>query len=235
MKTIQHRWIAALLKYIPLVLSLSCLLFFFFTRKNLTVEGLLQYSPENVYLAAAMMLLLYAGKSMSVIFPMMVIQIACGHLFSLPTALFINLIGMIIILALPYWLGYFSGRDFLASLMAQHPKLSLAVEYQQQDCLFVTFFLRIISILPGDIVSMYFGATQTPFWRYLLGSSLGTVPGVLTSTLMGSALEDPASPMFLISLLITLLLSLASLLLHSLVQKRKQKKKNQDNINSPTN
>ena len=217
----QRQQIVALLRYVPIVLSLLCMIIFLATRNEWSVDAILQYSPENTVLAAMMMFVLYAAKSMSIVFPMMVLQIAGGHLFSLPMAIIVNIVGMVILLTLPYWTGYFSGSGLVQKLMKKHPKLKTAVEYQQENSFFVTFFLRIISILPGDVVSMYFGAVKTPFWVYLLGSSLGTVPGVITATLIGSALTEPTSPMFIFSLLLTVFLSLMSLLLHHFHRKRK--------------
>lgn len=219
----RRKQLAALLKYIPLGLCLVCILFFLCTRREFSVESILQYSPKSPFLAACMMLLLYAGKSMSIVFPMMVLQIVGGHLFPTPVALLVNILGMVVLLTLPYWVGYFSGSELIAKLMKKYPKLAMAVEYQQQDSFFVTFFLRVISILPGDVVSMYFGATKVPFWTYLWGSSLGTVPGVITATLMGSALTDPTSPMFIVSGLLTVFLSVLSLALHHF---RRKKSKN---------
>lgn len=219
----RRQQIVALLRYIPLVLCLVCMMIFLLSRDEWSVEAILQYSPDNTFLAAMMMLVLYAAKSMSIVFPMMVLQIVGGHLFSVPVAMVVNIAGMVVLLTLPYWVGYFSGSDLVQKLMKKHPKLQTAVEYQQQDNLFVTFFLRVISILPGDIVSMYFGAVKTPFWTYLLGSSLGTVPGVITSTLIGSSLTEPGSPMFLFSLFLTIFLSVISLLVHHLYRKKKAK------------
>ena len=211
------------LKYLPLLLCLLSIVLFFCSRDNLSIESLLNYSPESPLLAVGMLLLLSASKSLSVFFPMMVLQIVGGHLFSVPVALLVNTLRMVIILTLPYWIGRFSGSDTVAKLLIKYPKLDAAVKTQQNNCFFVCFFLRVISILPGDIVSMYFGATRTPFWLYLWASSLGTMPGVITSTLMGSALNEPGSPLFLGSVFLTLFLSLSSLLLHRCHKKKLDK------------
>lgn len=221
----QRKILAALLKYIPLGLCLVCILLFLLTRRDLSVQTILSYTPESSLLAAGMMLLLYAGKSMSIFFPMMVLQIVGGHLFSIPVALLVNTVGMFIILTLPYFVGYFSGTELVGKLSKKYPKLNEIIENQNKDSFFISFFVRVISILPGDIVSMYFGASGMPFWVYLWGSALGTIPGVITSTIIGSSLEDPTSSVFIGSLLLTVALSVLSLLLHYFHQKNKNKKK----------
>lgn len=64
------------------------------------------------------------------------------------------------------------------------------------EFLFLCFFLRVISCLPGDVVTMYLGATKTPFWKNLLAGSLGLLPGMVLATFMGESVQQPQSPMF---------------------------------------
>ena len=59
------------------------------------------------------MLGLYAVKSVSFIFPIAILQLAVGHLFSTGTALLVNFLGRAVTLALPYWMGRFSGSSMV--------------------------------------------------------------------------------------------------------------------------
>ena len=90
----------------------------------------------------------------------------------------------------------FSGEDITAeSLLNFAPEEPLYAALFL-IMLFMSFFLRVISCLPGDTISMYFGASKMPFWTCLLGSFLGTLPGMVASTLLGMSITDPSSPMF---------------------------------------
>jgi uncharacterized membrane protein YdjX (TVP38/TMEM64 family) len=91
------------------------------------------------------------------------------------------------------------------------------------SCLFFSFFLRSLVFLPLDAVSLYFGASEADFGKYLLGSVLGMLPNVILSTCMGAALTDPASPAFLLSTAGFLLLSAASALWYAVRRKRRRK------------
>ena len=96
-------------KYLPAVLLLVLLLFCIRYREDLSVERILSYTPEEPVKAALLMLGLYAVKSVSFIFPIAILQLAVGHLFSTGTALLVNFLGRAVTLALPYWMGRFSG------------------------------------------------------------------------------------------------------------------------------
>lgn len=94
-------------KYLPAVLLLVLLLFCIRYREDLSVERILSYTPEEPVKAALLMLGLYAVKSVSFIFPIAILQLAVGHLFSTGTALLVNFLGRAVTLALPYWMGRF--------------------------------------------------------------------------------------------------------------------------------
>lgn len=70
-----------------------------------SAEDILHYAPRDPWLAAGFILLLYFLKSLSVAFPIMVLQIAAGHLFSPAAALALNILGLAIDLTVPYWIG----------------------------------------------------------------------------------------------------------------------------------
>ena len=54
--------------------------------------------------------------------------------------------------------------------------------------------------LPSDVVSLYMGAVQVEYKKYLLGSLLGLLPHTITFPIMGMNIRDIRSPRFMISL-----------------------------------
>ena len=69
-------------KYLPAVLLLVLLLFCIRYREDLSVEKILRYTPKEPVKAALLMLVFYAVKSVSFVFPIAILQLAVGHLFS---------------------------------------------------------------------------------------------------------------------------------------------------------
>ena len=207
-------------KYVLLVLCLLAALCGLLASGGLSVETLLKYTPQEPAKAILLFLFLYTLKGATIVFPMIVLEIAVGHLFPTWAALFLNFTGILIILTVPYWMGKTLGLEAIRKIAQKYPRFGAVMDKQQSNSLFLCFFLRVISCLPGDVVTMYFGATGTPFWQNLLGGVLGIIPGMVLATLMGSSIQDPSSPIFWISALLTVTLSVLSAVLYYMYQRK---------------
>ena len=204
-------------------LTIAVLLFFLFTDGDISVEMLLEFTPKEPLKAAVVMLVLYALKSITIFFPLVLLEIAAGHLLSPAAAITVNILGLLIILTLPYMIGKAVGMDAIEKLIRRYPKFSSIIDKQRESSFFWCFFLRAISCLPGDIVTMYLGATRVPFMKNLIGGVLGILPGTILATVFGNSIRDPASPAFWISGILFVVLSVGSFLLYFLYRRRQYK------------
>lgn len=202
MKSPKNKGIITFLKFIPLLACIILFVLFLVSGNDITVQTVLNYTPKSPFAAAVVILLLYALKSVSFVFPIAVLQIATGHLFHTPAALLINFSGRAITLSIPYWIGRFSGSDLISNLRGKYPKLKEICGRQEQNPVFISFLLRTFCFLPGDAVSLYLGAIRIPFPSYLTGGILGTTLGVILSTILGSSITEPGSPAFWLSALL---------------------------------
>lgn len=199
MKPHKNKRLITFLKALPLIICIILIFLFLASGNDITVQTVLNFTPESPFAAAIVILLLYALKSVSFVFPIAVLQIATGHLFQIPVALLINFMGRAITLSIPYWIGRFSGSDLINSLQGKYQKLKEVCNKQGQNPFFISFLLRTFCFLPGDAVSLYLGATQIPFPYYLTGGVLGTTLGVVLATILGSSITEPGSPAFWLS------------------------------------
>lgn len=206
----------------PFVLSLALILLFLI-HKGFSVEAILSYTPKSKLLAALFLIALYALKSFTVFFPLVLLEIAGGFLFTPLHAMIINLIGISVELSVSYWIGRFSGSRLVKHIFEKHPKLSDVMERRASSSFLKAIFLRSVTFLPGDAVGMYLGATRMPFGAYLLGSLLGSLPSTVIATLLGTSITDPSSPTFWVSLSLTVLLSLLSFLIYWLWFRRRRR------------
>lgn len=211
-----------ILRFLPLILCLVFMAIYLFSGREITAEGLMNYAPDNPWLAATFLILLYAFKSLTIFFPIIILNVLGGFLFEPLTAMLVNFIGVLVELSIPYWVGRLSGSGLAEKLKKKHPKLSELMNDNSNE-FFKSFFLRVISCLPGDAVSMYFGARKVKFSTFLTGSFLGTLPGVVTATLLGMSITDPDSPMFWISVGFTVGISVISFLIYFFWKKAKKK------------
>ena len=199
MKPQKNKRSITFLKTMPLIICIIFIVLFLASGNDITVQTVLNYTPESPFAAAIVILLLYALKSVSFVFPIAVLQIATGHLFQTPVALLINFLGRAVTLSIPYWVGRFSGSDLINSLQGKYPKLKEICNKQGQNPVFISFLLRTFCFLPGDAVSLYLGAVRIPFPCYLTGGILGTALGVVLATILGSSITEPGSPAFWLS------------------------------------
>jgi len=188
------------------------------------MQELIQYISQNLLLAVVLVLVLYAFKSATVILPIVVLEIAVGHLFSFETAMLINILGGVIVHTIPYWMGHFLGIEAIEKLMNKSQRFEQLLEKQQSNSFFICFWLRIVCFLPGDVVTMYFGATKVSFSENLIGGILGILPGMFLSTLLGSSVRDIHSPAFWVSAVSMAVLSLFSIVFYYLYKKHSEKK-----------
>lgn len=195
-------------------------------HSNISLQAVLTDASQNPLLTAGLLLLLYMLKSLTIFFPLLILEMAAGYLFPAPAALIINFVGICIVLTIPYWIGRALGLRQVSKLTRKYPKLQAIMEKQNRHSIFLCFFLRVISCLPGDLVTMYFGATHTPFSHNLLGGTLGILPGMILATFMGINIQHPSSPAFWISAALSVGLAVLSTVLYYVYLKRQKGKEN---------
>ena len=83
-------------KILPFVVMLALVALYLPNKDAVSVDSILRYTPDNLWLAALAVLAAYAVKSLSVFFPLLVLYAAAGLLFPLPAALLVNLSGLLV-------------------------------------------------------------------------------------------------------------------------------------------
>ena len=185
-----------LVRYFPLAITLLLTLICILSLRDLTVEEILHYTPQSLPLAAAALLAMYAFKSLSVVFPISVLYVASGVIFPLWLAWLVNLLGLWVCSALPYWVGRISGGELARRVVENHPKAARISQVTGRNELFTAYLLRVIGVVPGDLAGILLGAMGMKWSSYLAGSILGLLPGMLIQTALGEYAQDRSSPLF---------------------------------------
>lgn len=193
------------------------------SKEPLSVDTILRYTPENMYLAAAVLFLFFALKSLTVVVPLTVLYLASGVLFPPIRAVFISVCGLSITITIPYLIGRFNGSEVVKEIQKKYPKTKKIMEYQNKNTFFACFITRIVGILPGDIVSLYFGACDTRYSVYLIAGVAGSLLSIVTTTILGEKISQPFSAGFFVVLLCRILVSIGSILINYSLNKRKKK------------
>ncbi len=205
----------------PLVMIGVCVLLYFRFFRGVTIEDILEFTPENLWLAALVMIGLFALKSLSMFFPMLILIAASGSIFpSYLSALAVNSVGVAVMLLIPYAIGRFAEREFVEGLISKNKNADKLREIKSENELFIAYFLRVINILPCDLVSMFLGSTGFGLVKYLAGSFAGVLPGMIATTIIGANMNDPTSPAFWIAVAAEVVFAAASTLAYCFYKKK---------------
>ena len=213
-------------KLIPIVaIAFMGIVFTVIVKKNgepLSVHTILRYTPANEMVAAGIVLLLFALKSLTIVIPLSILYLASGILFHPAIAVLISTAGLAITITIPYWIGRYSGKQVVQEICQKYPKAGMVAKYQETNPFFACFITRIVGVLPGDIVSLYFGACDTEYGIYLAAGIAGSLLSIITTTLLGEKISDPFSIEFMVVLLCRILVSVGAVLIKYRLNQKKE-------------
>lgn len=151
---------------------------------SLLSDNPLQSIPE--------LLLLYVLKTCSILFPLGALEIASGMIYPLPLALAVNLAGVVIIVTIPFLLGKKTTPALQEKLIRRFPQLGKVEHFQNRNPFTYCFLLRVVCVVPGDLLSWYLGTTGLEYVPFVLGTVLGKLTGMILFTLLGANLTAGA-------------------------------------------
>ena len=230
MKKVTMRVLSLVLHGLPYLVA--AWLLFVWSRGGRNTETLLQYLSGPPVWAGFLLLVLYLIKSQAIFLPFSVLYALAGLLFSPLPALLLNLLGMALVVTLPFLRTRETGPYVAFFLLAQsyprmqelYPKLVELRHICQENDLFLSYFSRVIGVLPHRTVSRILRLLGVAYPPYLLGSLLGYLPRLIAVTMLGASILDPSSPAFLWACLGTLFMATCSALSYWLYQRHKARR-----------
>lgn len=192
------------------------LIFLWINRAKISVESIVDYVPGNTVAAIAVLLMLFALKSMLIVVYGGVLYAASGLLFPLPTAILVNIAGTVLMTGIPFFIGKRVGAKLLNQIVQKNERLRRLQAFEKKNEFFISLAVRMIGHLPNDLVGMYLGASNFRTDFYFLGAVLGMLPSILTFSVMGMSAHDASSPIFWIAAGIQLIIIFLSLAIYLL-------------------
>ena len=119
------------------------------------------------------------------ILPSTALNLAGGALFGLWIGTLWTSIAAVIAAIVAFIFARTVGREFVANRLAGYWQAIDAELYQ--GGLFYMFAIRLLPIIPYGLVNFAAGLTSISFKDYVLGTALGTTPGVLPFVMLGSS------------------------------------------------
>ncbi len=199
-------------RILPPILTVLLILLCVFIGSQMSFSELISYSPPNLLLACLGIVCLFGVKSLSVVFPLSALYLVSAFWFGTIPAILINYLGLIVSVTLPYLLGKHFGSSVIEHLIEKYPKLHKLQQAGISNQVMLSYLMRIVSVLPGDLCSLFLGACSADYKRYLIGSLLGLSPMMILHVLFADLFSQSLNGGFLSALTPQTFLTIAILI-----------------------
>ena len=145
-------------RYVPFALTIIIIICCALFLKDHEFSEILSYCPDNLWLAAFVILGFYGLKSLSVVFPLAAIFVCVGAIYPFWVGILLNVIGLSVCFTVPYLVGRISGGDIMRVIEMKYPKARKLVNYGHDNNLFASYISRAVVVMPEMLVQTYIGA-----------------------------------------------------------------------------
>ncbi|KAM7462637.1 hypothetical protein LguiA_030758 [Lonicera macranthoides] len=122
--------------------------------------------------------------------PASVLTLGGGYLFGLPVGFLADSIGATIGATAAFVLGRTIGRSFVISKLNDYPKFQAVALAIERSGFKIVLLLRLVPLLPFNMLNYLLSVTPVPIWEYMLASWLGMMPITLALVYVGTTLKD---------------------------------------------
>lgn len=214
-----------------IMLGMIVLCLYFMKKFNINVfhiEDVACLIKGNTLEIALYIIAFSVVKTFALIFPPAVIFAVCGFLMpSYWSGLLVNLIGLLLSFPLGYYLGKFTGTGMVSTLKKRFKAVRKIENFADANETMMTFAVKLAGIIPNDMSSLLFGAMRVSFKNFMIGSTLGSVPLILSYSAVGYLLRTAENKFWLLVLLAAMIIFyivVASLITKGFISKARKMK-----------
>ncbi|MGX6604282.1 TVP38/TMEM64 family protein [Micromonosporaceae bacterium Da 78-11] len=139
--------------------------------------------------AAAVAIAVVGGLLLSVLVPRTVITMACGALLGAATGAATALAAAVIAAVATYYLGRWAGRGALSARAGG--RLERLDGWLNRRGLSAVLLVRFLPLAPFGLIGYAYGTTSVCRKRYLLGTTLASIPSAVSYAVIGAAVTKP--------------------------------------------
>ncbi|KAE9594652.1 hypothetical protein Lal_00037458 [Lupinus albus] len=122
--------------------------------------------------------------------PASVLTLGGGYLFGLPVGFVADSIGATIGAGAAFLLGRTIGRSYVVSKLKDYPQFRSVAIAIQKSGFKIVFLLRLVPLLPFNMLNYLLSVTPVSIGEYMLASWLGMMPITLALVYVGTTLKD---------------------------------------------
>lgn len=141
------------------------------------------------------------------LFPDAVLAISAGLVFGIVPGAIYTMLGAVSGGTLAFLITRSLSHEMIEKKLKDHQKLSTMIESRG---FMIVLIMRLIPLIPFDVISYAAGATNIKYKDYLLATILGITPGVTILVAMGDGLASPEQPTLYVAICAMVLLLVAA-------------------------
>lgn len=206
--------IPSLLRLIPLMAILVLITLFVVRNGASAVGTLVDRFHDRLWVTTIAFMGLFLLKSVSFGLPFALLYVGVGSIYPLGWALLVNILGIVVNMQIPYFIGRYTGGVFVQRLVGKFPRLERLEAFSHHSAFLFAFMTKFIGKIPHEITNALLGSLKIPYIPYVVGGLLGLLPTMVATTMVGNRLDEPSSPTFIISLVFVVLLTIISFVLY---------------------
>ena len=187
-------------QYIPITFMGLCVLgFLIFTaiNKDFSIADFLELTRGHPIITSIAVIVAFVIKGFVVFIPYAVIAISTMALLEFPAALMTVIVGTVVNLSVPYWVGRLTKDDWIQKILNRIPKAR--PYFEASDNLFlVSFTLRALN-LSNECLGLLFGSAGLKYIPYMIANGIAILPSAISYVIIGkdmNLIESLSSPIF---------------------------------------
>ncbi|KAL6532308.1 hypothetical protein OROGR_014278 [Orobanche gracilis] len=122
--------------------------------------------------------------------PASILTLGGGYLFGLPVGFVADSLGATIGAGAAFLLGRTIGRSYVISKLRDYPKFRAVAIATQRSGFKIVLLLRLVPLLPFNMLNYLLSVTPVPISQYMLASWLGMMPITFALVYVGTTLKD---------------------------------------------
>lgn len=187
----KSRKVIALIKLILLVLIIAGIPAFLYFRYGAEVFSkdaaarVIAYLRANIRIAAILIICIQIIQVVICFLPGQPIQFAASYMFGVAKGFALSLIGAVIGTVISFYLAKLLGSEAMELFFGEEKVHDYKRKLDSGRGLLLAFLIYLIPGIPKDLVSYAAGVSNMRFRPFLLAATVGRMPGMLGSLLLG--------------------------------------------------
>ncbi|KIN83201.1 TVP38/TMEM64 family protein [Clostridium botulinum] len=178
--------------------------------KDINAVSIKEYINSYGAIAPIIYIILFTLVPLT-LFPDSILAIAGGMAFGMVEGSIYTIIGAICGASLSFYIARLLGRTVVEKLIRGKGKWF--EDGVEKNGFLVVFILRLIPLVPFDIISYGAGLSKIKFKDFILATMVGIIPGILVFINLGDKVLNIKSKQFVISVVLLVLLCLVSFIM----------------------